>query len=109
MVSLDIIWWIVLARLANQGAGRVVISIFMAAMMLGLIGIIAARMSRAGWDRVIPKFAVSAIFIWHFIGLCLLTLIGIVLIQILLGQKIISGRAPAKVEQSAGSNTWSRR
>jgi predicted MPP superfamily phosphohydrolase len=109
MVSLDILWWIVFARLASHGAGRVVVSIFMLAMMLGLIAIIAARMSRAGWDRVIPKFAVSAIFIWHFIGLGLLALIGLALIPILLGQKIISHRAPAKVESSAESNAWSRR
>jgi predicted MPP superfamily phosphohydrolase len=109
MVSLDIIWWIVLARLANHGAARIVISIFMAAMMIGLIGIIAARMSRAGWDRVIPKFAVSAIFIWHFIGLGLLAIIGVLLIPILLGQKIISHRAPIRAEQSVESAAWSRR
>lgn len=109
MVSLDIIWWIVLARLANQGAARIVISIFMAAMVAGLVGIIAARMSRAGWDRMIPKFAVSAIFIWHFIGLGLLAIIGVLLIPIFLGQKIISHRAPAKVGQPADSSAWSRR
>jgi uncharacterized protein len=107
MVSLDILWWILLARPTNH-AGRIVISIFMAAMILGLIAIIAARMSRAGWDRMVPKFAVSAIFIWHFIGLGLLALIGIALIPILLGQKIISRHAPAKIEQ-AETNTWSRR
>src|SRR5947209_12938915 len=109
MVSLDIIWWIVLARLANHGLARVVISIFMIAMMLGLIGIIAARMSRAGWDRLIPKFAVSAIFIWHFIGLGLLAIIGLILIPIWLGQKIISHSPPANVQQSADSKAWSRR
>jgi predicted MPP superfamily phosphohydrolase len=109
MVSLDILWWIVLARLANHGAARLVVSLFMAAMMLGLIAIIAARMSRAGWDRVIPKFAVSAIFIWHFIGLGLLALIGVALIPILLGQKIISRNAPPKTEQATGSGAWSRR
>src|SRR5438270_2771343 len=103
MVSLDIIWWIVLARLANHGVARIVISIFMGAMIVGLIGIIVARISRAGWDRVIPKFAVSAIFIWHFIGLGLLAIIGVLLIPILIGQKIISHRAPAEVEQSADS------
>lgn len=109
MVSLDIIWWIVLARLANHGAARIVISIFMAAMVVGLAGIIAARMSRAGWDRMIPKFAVSAIFIWHFIGLGLLAIIGVLLIPIFLGQKIISHRAPAKVGQPADSSAGSRR
>jgi predicted MPP superfamily phosphohydrolase len=108
MVSLDILWWIVLARATNH-TGRVIISIFMIAMMAGLIAIIAARMSRAGWDRLVPKFAVSAIFIWHFIGLGLLVLIGILLIPILLGQKIVSRNAPAKTEPATESSAWTRR
>src|ERR1041384_2247112 len=107
MVSLDVLWWIVFARLTNHGVARWIISIFMIAMMFGLIAIIAARMSRTGWDRLIPKFAVSAIFIWHFIGLGLLAIIGVLLIPILVGQKIVSHRAPAKVEQSA--QVWNRR
>ena len=107
MVSLDVLWWIVLSRLTNHGAVRIVISIFMVAMMLGLIGVIAARMTRSGWDRLIPKFAVSAIFIWHFIGLGLLAIIGVLLIPILLGQKITSRNVPAKIEQP--SSAWSRR
>src|SRR5438128_10165671 len=89
MVSLDVIWWIVFARLTNHTLGRILISVFMAAMMLGLIAVIAARMSRGDWDRVIPKFAVSAIFIWHFIGLGLFSLVAFALIPILLGQKIV--------------------
>jgi uncharacterized protein len=109
MVSLDIIWWIVLARLSSHGIARIVISIFMLAMMLGLIAIIAARMSRGDWDRLIPKFAVSAIFIWHFIGLGLLSLIGILLVPILVGQKIVSHKMPPKVEQSTESTDWRRR
>jgi predicted MPP superfamily phosphohydrolase len=108
MVSLDILWWIVFARLANHGIARAVISVFMGAMLLGLISIIAARTSRGDWDRLIPKFAVSAIFIWHFIGLGFLALIGLALIPILVGQKIISRRAPAKIER-AETTTWNRR
>ncbi len=109
MVSLDILWWIALARLSNHAVARVVVSIFMAAMMIGLIAVIAARMSRGDWDRLIPKFVVSTIFIWHFIGLGLLTLIGVALIPILLGQKLISGRTPAKVGPPAETSTFSRR
>ena len=111
MISLDLIWWIVLARLTNHAIGRVLISIFMIAMMLGLIAVIAARMSRGDWDRLIPKFAVSAIFIWHFIGLGLLSLIGLALIPILLGQKIVrvARPAPLKVERSAQPSDWNRR
>ena len=107
MVSLDLIWWIILARATNH-AGRIIISIFMAAMVVGLLVIIISRMSRGDWDRMIPKSAVSAIFIWHFIGLGLLTLIGVLLIPILIGQKIISRKAPAKIER-AEMNHWTRR
>src|ERR1700759_2009664 len=109
MVSLDVLWWIVLARLSDHTSARIIVSVFMAAMMLGLIAIIAARMSRAGWDRVVPKFAVSAIFIWHFIGLGLLALIGIALVPILLGQKIISRNTPAKAAQHSEAGAWTRR
>ena len=107
MVSLDLIWWIILARATNH-AGRIIISIFMAAMMVGLLVIIIGRMSRGDWDRMIPKSAISAIFIWHFIGLGLLTLLGVLLIPVLIGQKIISHKASAKIER-AEMNHWTRR
>ena len=107
MVSLDLIWWIILARATNQ-AGRIIISIFIAAMMVGLLVIIITRMSRGDWDRMIPKSVVSAIFIWHFIGLGLLTIIGVLLIPIVIGQKIISRKAPAKIER-VEINHWTRR
>ena len=111
MISLDVIWWIVFARLTNHATGRVVVSIFMVAMMVGLIVVIAARLSRADWDRFIPKFAVAAIFIWHFIGLGLLSLIALALIPILLGQKIVrlTRAVPIKVERSVQAPAWSRR
>src|SRR5256884_603269 len=111
MISLDVIWWIVFARLTNHATGRVVVSIFMVAMMVGLIVVIAARLSRADWDRFIPKFAVSAIFIWHFIGLELLSLIGLALIPILLGQKIarVARNPPTTITRSVEASAWSRR
>src|SRR5438270_10375755 len=111
MVSLDVLWLIVFARLTNHWIGRAVISLFMLAMMLGVMAIIAARMSRGDWDRVLPKFAVSAIFIWHFIGLGLLALIGLALIPILLGQKIISSirNTPRAMTQSIETLAWTRR
>ena len=111
MISLDLVWWIVFARLTNHGIGRVIISVFMIAMMAGLIAVIVARMSRAGWDRVIPKFAVSAIFIWHFIGLGLLSLIALALIPILLGQKIVrvARNTPSPATRSVEAPAWNRR
>src|SRR5256886_15489388 len=111
MISLDVIWWIVLSRLTNHAIGRVVVSIFMVAMMVGLIVVIAARLSRADWDRLIPKFAVSAIFIWHFIGLGLLSLIALALIPILLGQKIVrvARNTPSPTMRSVEAPAWNRR
>ena len=109
MVSLDLVCWIVFARLTNHMAGRIVLSIFMTAMMLGLIALIVGRMSQGHWDRLIPKFAVSAIFIWHFIGLGLLVLIGLALIPILLGQKLVSRGTPPPTTQSVEASSWSRR
>src|SRR5438132_2110265 len=83
----------------------------MIVMMLGLIGVIAARMSRSGWERFIPKFAVSAIVIWHSIGLGLLSLIALALIPILLGQKIvrIARHVPSPITRSVEAPDWSRR
>ena len=107
MISLDLVWWIVLARLSNH-AGRVLVSIFMIAMVFGLAAIIVARLSRSGWDRFLPKFAVSAIFIWHFLGLGLFTLIGIVCLPILVAGKIVSHKTPAKIERTE-SIGWSKR
>jgi uncharacterized protein len=111
MVSLDIVWWIVFARLTNHTIARVLISLFMAAMMLGLIAVIAARMSRGDWDQLIPKFVVSAVFIWHFIGLSLLSLIALALIPVLIGQKIAgsSHRHLTATTQSIEAPGWSRR
>jgi predicted MPP superfamily phosphohydrolase len=109
MVSLDIVWWIVLVRLANHGPGRLIVSIFMGAMIVGLLGFFVARMSRAGWDKVVPKFAISAIYIWHFIGLGLLSVMAIVLIPIFLGQKIVARSSQAKVEEHADAGNWTRR
>src|SRR6266481_2096939 len=111
MISLDVIWWIVFARLTNHWVGRVVISLFMVAMMVGLIAVIAARMYRGNWDRLIPKFAVTAIVIWHSIGLGLLSLIALALIPILLGQKIvrIARHVPSPITRSVEAPAWSRR
>lgn len=123
MFSLDLIWWIVLARLAPTSASRLLIHIFMAAQLIALIWLIAGRLSGNGYDRFLPKFVVINLFNWHFIGLGLLSVVGIALIPILLvsritgcshrpaaGQKIAPAetahRAVATGDESAG---WTRR
>jgi predicted MPP superfamily phosphohydrolase len=83
MLALDAAWWMFSARLANRTAWKIAIAVFMAAQIAGLLTIIFGRALRDGWDRLLPKFAVSAIFIWHFIGLAL-ALVTMLLLPVVL-------------------------
>ncbi|HJX25963.1 MAG TPA: metallophosphoesterase [Chthoniobacterales bacterium] len=89
MLALDAIWWWLLARLLNRKRCRIALGMFMCAQMIGLTWIISSRLLHADWDRCLPKFAVSAIFIWHFIVLGLLVLAAAVLFPILLVKTIV--------------------
>ena len=88
MLLLDAFWWWLLSRLTHFPVARVLLAIFMGAQMIVLIWLIASRLFGLGWDRSLPKFAVSALFIWHFIGLGLFSVIGLGAVPILLVQKI---------------------
>src|SRR5205807_10366823 len=76
MLLLDAICWWVLSRLTHFQLGRIVLAVFMSAQIVLLLWLIGGRMFQTGWDRLLPKFAVSALFIWHFIGLGLFAVIG---------------------------------
>ena len=89
MLALDIFWWCVLARVTNRKWVRAFVTIFMIAQTVGLIWLISGRFFQTGWDRWLPKSATAAIFIWHFIGLGLLSLLGVALIPILLVQQTV--------------------
>jgi uncharacterized protein len=89
MLALDIFWWCVLARTTNRKWVRAFVTIFMIAQTIGLIWLITGRLFQTGWDRWLPKSATAAIFIWHFIGLGLLSLLGIALIPIFLVQQMV--------------------
>ena len=89
MFALDILWWWVLARATNRKWIRAFVTIFMIAQTAGLIWLISGRLFQTGWDRWLPKFATAAIFIWHFVGLGLLSLLAITLIPILLVQQMV--------------------
>jgi uncharacterized protein len=89
MLALDIFWWCVLARATNRKWVRAFLTIFMVAQTIGLIWLITGRLFQTGWDRWLPKSATAAIFIWHFIGLGLLSLLGIALIPIFLVRRMV--------------------
>jgi predicted MPP superfamily phosphohydrolase len=84
----------------------------MIAQTVGLTWLISGRLSQTGWDRWLPKFVTAAIFIWHFIGLGLLSLLGVALIPILLVRQMarISRRRRQPEEQlSDRRNHYTRR
>jgi len=89
MLALDIFWWYVLARATNRKWVRAFVTIFMIAQTIGLIWLISGRLFQTGWDRWLPKSATAAIFIWHFIGLGLLSLLAVALIPIFLVQQMV--------------------
>ena len=113
MLVLDAICWWLLARLTHLQLGRILLGIFMAAQMIALICLVGSRIFQTGWDHWMPKFAVSALFIWHFIGLGLFAVVGLGSIPILVIQKIIKANRHAlqrpAVAVTEDRHVWSRR
>jgi len=112
MLALDIFWWCVLARATNRKWVRAFVTIFMLTQTIGLTWLLSGRLFQTGWDRWLPKSATAAIFIWHFIGLGLLSLLAVALIPIFLVQQMvrISRRRRHPEEQlSDHSNHYTRR
>jgi predicted MPP superfamily phosphohydrolase len=112
MLLLDAIWWWTLARQTDNPLARTLLGIFMCAQMVCLVWLITSRLWQTGWDRWFPKFAASALFIWHFLGLGLFSVIGLALIPILLVAKIATHTLRDHRDTIASSNqrqAWSRR
>jgi hypothetical protein len=87
MLAVDAAWWIFSTRLAQGVPWKIVTTIFMGAQVAGLLLIIGGRMFRGEWDRLLPKFAVSAIFIWHFIGLAIALIAMVALSVVLIAER----------------------
>ncbi|HEV2047319.1 MAG TPA: metallophosphoesterase [Chthoniobacterales bacterium] len=110
MLALDILWWWMLARATNRKWVRAFVTIFMIGQTVGLIWLISGRFFQTGWDRWLPKFATAAIFIWHFIGIGLLSLLGVALIPILLVQQMVRiSRRRRQPEEQLSDHQYTRR
>jgi predicted MPP superfamily phosphohydrolase len=83
MFVLDALWWAVSVRIARPTVARRAVVTFSLAQLTGLIWLLAQRFSHPGSTAVFPKFAVTAVFIWHMIILPLLLLLAVVLLPIL--------------------------
>lgn len=112
MLLLDAIWSWTLARQTDNPLARLFLCIFMGIQMICLVGLVASRLLHNGWDRWLPKFSVTGLFIWHFLGLGLFTLAGLALIPILLVTKLVRSQADQPgntVSTSYEKQVWSRR
>jgi predicted MPP superfamily phosphohydrolase len=83
MFVLDALWWAASVRIARPTVARRAVATFTLAQLTGLIWLLAQRFSHPGSTSVFPKFAVTAVFIWHMIILPLLLLLAVVLVPIL--------------------------
>lgn len=79
MLGLDLLWWIVAARLARRTKWRWLVHLFMAAQVIAFVWLIAARFIERNWGHASPKPVVAGMFIWHFLGLPLALLFIILL------------------------------
>ncbi len=65
----DVIWWLVSARLCRASSWRLFNHVFLAAQFLGLCWLVLGRVGDTDVDRLMPKFVVAAVFIWHMVVL----------------------------------------
>ena len=112
MFALDGICWALLARLANRTSWRHAITLFMGAQLIGLAWLILGRLSHAGLDRLLPKFAVAAVFIWHCLGLPLVLGLAVTIFPILLVKAAVGffrRHQPGESASPDNQPVWSRR
>ena len=112
MAALDAVWWWMSARLTKSKALRFAIALFMGAQLLGLAWVISSRLLHFSLVHWWTKFALSAVFIWHFLGLPLVLLLGVGLLPIALVKLIMrwsSRKQPSAVPSPERSEKWSRR
>src|SRR5688572_7628842 len=71
---LDLLWWFAADRLLRKagwnGRARILHGLFFGFQLAGLLGVILSRRSEA-WDQL-PKFMMSAVYLWHLIILPLI-------------------------------------
>ncbi len=82
MFALDALWLAVSVRIARPAAARISVGVFGLAQLAGLAWLLTQRFSHPGSTSVFPKFAVTAVFIWHMIILPVLLVLAVVLLPI---------------------------
>lgn len=107
MFALDLVWAITAVRLARRAAGRrmwlALNLVFVAAQLAGLSAIVVGRLMRTNWDRGLPGWAISAILLWHLLGLGLLLLVAPLALLWALGRRFVVGGSKSPPVLEPGS------
>ena len=111
MLVLDALWWWILARQTDSGIARAMLGIFMGAQILCLLWLVISRLMQTDTTRLLPKWAVTASFIWHFVGLGAFAAIGLCALPVALSAKLAakSTRKPADAASLPDRQSWTRR
>ena len=111
LFALDGVGWALLARVTRGTAWRYLLALFMIAQLVGLAWLLFGRFSQTGWDRLLPKFAIISVFLWHCLGLPLLLLLGLLVLPVFLIRAAIAFlHRRTQVESAVHDSVhWNRR
>ena len=109
IILLNLVWWFVGGRLAQGPAPRWVHAAFMIFQLAGLAWLFLGRMSDSGADRWMPKFIVTAIFLWHMLILPLVLAIVLLALPVLLVRQIRHFYKPATPSRQSSQVDLGRR
>lgn len=95
IILLDLLWWFVGGRLAQGPALRWIHVSFMIFQLAGLAWLFLGRISASEADRWMPKFVVTAIFLWHML------ILPVVLAVVLLALPVVVVREIGRFSRPA--------
>jgi predicted MPP superfamily phosphohydrolase len=95
IVFLNLLWWFVGGRLAQEPAPRWIHASFMTFQLAGLAWLFLGRMSSSDADRWMPKIIVTAVFVWHMLVLPLVLACVILALPVVVVRGI-SGRSKSR-------------
>jgi predicted MPP superfamily phosphohydrolase len=88
LASFNVVGWVFLGSLSRRSRWKYLLHFFFLAQVIGLIVLLGGRWSDSGLDRLLPKFAVTGLFIWQMIGLPLVVATGLLSLPFLIARAI---------------------
>jgi hypothetical protein len=109
IILLNLLWWFVGGRLAQGPAPKWIHVSFMIFQLVGLAWLFLGRMSASEADRWMPKFVVTAIFLWHMLVLPLVLAIVLLALPVIVVRHIGRFSKPATPSRQTSQVELNRR